>query len=138
MMTEYRFRKRKRTLPSSTSSKDSPGINAKTTSRKNPFLAKPKGAASGIPANTDPEIVDQQRQSLMADSEAQITVWTELVLVFFHLSSDLNDAQFKTFLPLLFPGVKALTAYAKDDGLKKEIADFFQRVASIFGFNPET
>ncbi len=63
-------------------------------------------------------------------------MWTELVLVFLHLASDLDDERFKLFLPLLFPGVKTLTAHAKDGELKQRIADFFLRVASIFGFNP--
>ena len=98
MMSEYRFRKRKRTLPSS-SSKESPGISAATSGRKNPFLAKPPASAanstSAAAAAADPEIADQQRASLMADSEAQVTVWNELVLVLLHLSGDLNDEQFK-------------------------------------------
>lgn len=46
MMSEYRFRKRKRTLPSTASSKDSPGVSAATSGRKNPFLAKPPVSAT--------------------------------------------------------------------------------------------
>ena len=38
---------------------------------------------------------------------------------------------------LNFSGVKTLTAHARDGELKQRIADFFQRVASIYGFNPE-
>ena len=55
-------------------------------------------------ANADPEIADQQRSSLATDGEAQVSVWTELVLVFLHLASDLDDATFTLLLPLLFPG----------------------------------
>ena len=114
--------------------------------RKNPFsrtrLGSVESSVGGDLAGSsggaaDPEIAHQQRESLMADSEAQVAVWTELVLVFFHLSAALSDEEFKVFLPLLFPGVKSLTAYAKDDKLKQQIAEFFQRVASIFGFDPE-
>ena len=54
--------------------------------------------------NADPEIADQQRSSLATDAEAQVSVWTELVLVFLHLASDLDDATFTLLLPLLFPG----------------------------------
>ena len=54
--------------------------------------------------NADPEIADQQRSSLATDGEAQVSVWTELVLVFLHLASDLDDATFTLLLPLLFPG----------------------------------
>ena len=135
MMSEYRFRKRKRTLPSSSSGKDGPGVN--TSGRKNPFLARPPSNINTSQPATDPDIIDQQNKSLMLDSSAQLTVWTELVLVFLHLSADLDDREFRVFLPLLFPGVKALTAYARNDELKQQIADFFQRVAMIFGFNPE-
>ena len=132
MMSEYRFRKGKRTMPSSTTTP--PTSAGATNPRKNPFLAKPKSSSN---ANTDPEIANQQKESLMADSEAQMTVWTELVLVFFHLSSTVSDENFRVFLPLLFPGVKSLTAYAKNEKLKQQIAEFFQRVASIYGFNPD-
>lgn len=137
MMNEYRYRKGKRTLPS-TSSKETPPTSASAeASRKNPFLAKPKASTSSVTTNADPEIANQQKESLMADSDAQMAVWTELVLVFFNLSSSLEDNKFQLFLPLLFPGVKVLTAYARDAELKQQIADFFQRVASIYGFNPE-
>ena len=125
-------------MPSNSTS--TPPVSA-TTNRKNPFSSRARlssndnDSAGGTPA--DPEIANQQRESLMADSDAQVAVWTELVLVFFHLSASLSDEEFKIFLPLLFPGVKSLTAYAKDDKLKQQIADFFQRVASIFGFDPD-
>ena len=57
-----------------------------------------------VALNADPEIADQQRSSLATDGEAQVSVWTELVLVFLHLASDLDDATFTLLLPLLFPG----------------------------------
>ena len=85
----------------------------------------------------DPDIADQQKNSLMQDSQAKIAVWTELVLVYFNLTSKLSDDQFRIFLPLLFPGVKTLTEHAKDEELKKQIADFFQRIATIYGFDCE-
>ena len=64
-------------------------------------MASPRATAA---LNADPEIADQQRSSLATDGEAQVSVWTELVLVFLHLASDLDDATFTLFLPLLFPG----------------------------------
>ena len=134
MLCQYRFQKGKRTMPSSTSTP--PSSASVQASRQNPFLNRPTNQAK-TNENTDPEIADQQRASLMADSEAQITVWTELVLVLFHLSSSLEDGQFKTFLPVFFPAVKSLTAHARNDELKQQIADFFQRVASIYDFNAE-
>ncbi len=53
------------------------------------------------------------------------------------LAAAAPDQHFKLLLPTLFPGVRALTAHATDDRLKRAVADFFQRVASIFGFDPE-
>ncbi|TRY76541.1 hypothetical protein TCAL_00090 [Tigriopus californicus] len=149
MMSEFRFRKGKRSLPS-TSSKDplqSVGMlddsERSTTSkgsqgraRRNPFMARASRRISNSD-ETDPEIASQQRSSLMADSEAQIKVWTELVQVFLHLSLELSESDFQKFLPLLFPGVKALTVHAQDDELKQNVAAFFQRVANIYGFDSD-
>ena len=46
MMSEYRARKGKRTLPSlggaEGSGSDSPSVSRATSTRKNPFLAKPR------------------------------------------------------------------------------------------------
>ena len=61
-----------------------------------------------VAPNADPDIADQQRSSLATDGEAQVSVWTELVLVFLHLASDLDDATFTLLLPLLFPGSEEL------------------------------
>lgn len=94
MMSEFRYRKGKRALPSSSSTRDlgstgSAGGSAAATRRKNPFTAMSKSASiARISASkdADPEIAAQQRSSLMEDSEAQVTVWTELVQVsFFNL-----------------------------------------------------
>lgn len=145
MMSEFRFRKGKRSLPS-TSSKDPPpgagtlDANERSTkasrARRNPFMARVSRRISNSD-ETDPEIASQQRSSLMADSEAQIKVWTELVQVFLHLSLELSESDFQKFLPLLFPGVKALTVHAQDDELKQNVAAFFQRVANIYGFDSD-
>jgi len=142
MMTEYRSRKGGRTMPSSSSSKGTPPSTADTAeSRRNPFLAKPKPPTSPRPAATataDADIAAQQNESLSADSRARLDVWTELVLVLLNLAADLSEDEFRVLLPALYPGVRSLTAFAKDDRLKQRLADFFQRVASIFGFNAES
>ena len=144
MMSEYRSHKGKRTMPSSSSVTSTPPASASASvaaSRKNPFLTqKPNSslkANNERKSNVDPDIANQQQQSLMADSEAKVAVWNELVLVYFRMSDTLSDEQFRLFLPLLFPGVKSLTEYAKEDELKRKIASFFQRVATIYGFDSE-
>ncbi len=150
MMNEYRHRKGQRTMPSSTStgSTDTPpatasaGVSAANNSnrRKNPFLSRPPAspscAASASPT-ADPEIATQHSASMMADSVARAAVWTELVLAVLDMSAAIPDHHFRPMLPVLFPGVRALTAYARDEALKQRVADFFQRVASIYGFNPD-
>uniref|UniRef100_A0A0K2TKT2 Mon2/Sec7/BIG1-like HDS domain-containing protein n=1 Tax=Lepeophtheirus salmonis TaxID=72036 RepID=A0A0K2TKT2_LEPSM len=127
VLSEFRHRKGKQSLPS-TSSIDSNGFRT----RNNPFLSS---SDNNVIGNTD--ITNQQRESLMRDSEAQIKVWTELVVVLLDLSKNLPDEEYKSLLPLLFPGVKALAAHAQDAILKQEVADVFVRVGSIFGFNSD-
>ena len=41
---------------------------------------------------------------------------------------------FQALLPVFFPGVQSLTAHAADNEMKKQIADFYNRVARVFGF----
>ena len=72
------------------------------------FLQSPFPYRATVAPHADPEIADQQRSSLATDGEAQVSVWTELVLVFLHLASDLDDATFTLLLPLLFPGSEEL------------------------------
>ncbi len=142
MMSEYRSRKGRRTMPSS--SVDTPTSAGSNASRKNPFLAKAnsgttsKGESSNAnKEGVDPEIAGQHRASMLADSEARTAVWTELVSGVLDLSASLPEERMRPMLPALFPGVRALTACAADEGLKRRVADFFQRVADIYGFNPE-
>ena len=140
MMSEYRHRKGQRTMPSSSGgSLDTPPSTASGSSsrRKNPFLFRPSQSGSVSSAIADPEISSQHNASMMADSQARSAVWTELVLAVLDLAGAAPDKHFRPMLPVLFPGVRALTAYARDEALKQRVADFFQRVASIYGFNPD-
>ena len=38
------------------------------------------------------------------------------------------------FLPVVFSGVQSVTAHAADDEMRKQIAEFYNRVAGVFGF----
>ena len=40
----------------------------------------------------------------------------------------------KVMLPIVFPGVKTLTAHASDINLKQQLAEFYNRVATVYGF----
>ena len=118
--------------------------------RKNPFIPKQQTSMSRHPV--DPEIDQQRSSSLMKDSEAQVAVWNELVILILDLVARLNDHDFKVsyilllstsfyltyfvqvMLPIVFPGVKSLTAHASDTNLKKQLAEFYNRVATIYGF----
>ena len=63
------------------------------TVRKNPFIQRQQSSMSRHPV--DPEIEKQRTNSLMKDSEAQLSVWNELVCLMLHLLASLNDEEFK-------------------------------------------
>lgn len=54
----------------------------------------------------------------------------------FDLLAQLNDEQFRLLLPILFDGIRRLTAYATDPALKQAVAELFHRIASLYGFGP--
>lgn len=41
---------------------------------------------------------------------------------------------FQVILPVTFSGIQSLTAHATDDEMKKQITEFYNRVAGVFGF----
>ena len=76
-MSEYRQKKGKRTLPSTSSCDGGGGSGASNSAglagRRNPFLAKPKTVSTSSGAGAaDPDIAAQQKSSLASDSEAQV------------------------------------------------------------------
>ena len=104
--------------------------------RKNPFIKKQQTSHSRHPV--DPEIEQQRSASLLKDSQAKNSLYTELVGLILRLIADLNDEEFKIMLPLVFTGVKTLTVHAGDFDLKNNIAEFYNRVATVFGFAAAT
>ena len=80
IMEEYASRKSHHTLP-------------QKTARKNPFIKKQQTSLSR--QSVDPEIERQRTASLMKDSEARSTLYTELVCLVLNLLADLNDEEFK-------------------------------------------
>ncbi|RZF38153.1 hypothetical protein LSTR_LSTR005514 [Laodelphax striatellus] len=110
--------------------------------RRNPFSTLRKTnsvdtASSGPAEPLPPEIEQQRKNSFYKDSEAHIAVWAEMLVSVFDLLSQLDDSRFRTLLPVLSNGVRSLTAHATHPTLKHSLADFFHRVATMYGFSPE-
>ncbi|XP_067003777.2 brefeldin A-inhibited guanine nucleotide-exchange protein 3 [Anabrus simplex] len=130
LMGEYKRRKQVRSMP------PAPG---QAERRRNPFVAR--GSVSyETPPPAEPiplEIEQQRRSSLFRDSEAHRKVWAEMLGSVFDLLAQLDDLHFRTLLPVLFHGVRRLTAHATDPGLKQAVAELFHRVAMLYGFSPE-
>ncbi|CAH0388477.1 unnamed protein product [Bemisia tabaci] len=70
------------------------------------------------------------------DSEAHTVVWAEMLVSVFDLIAQLSDLDLRILLPVIFNGVRHLTAYATHPPLKHAIAEFFHRVALLYGFSP--
>ncbi|XP_049951444.1 brefeldin A-inhibited guanine nucleotide-exchange protein 3 [Schistocerca serialis cubense] len=130
LMGEYKKHKQAHTMPTSYTDK-----------RKNPFLTQGQvDTAFEPPPPSEPvplEIERQRQSSLFRDSEAHRKVWAEMLGSVFDLLAQLDDNHFRTLLPVLFHGVRQLTAHATDTTLKQAVAEFFYRVAVLYGFSPE-
>jgi hypothetical protein len=74
----------------------------------------------------------------MVDSEAQTKVWTDLALAPVQLSTQLSDEQLRSFLPVIFPGLKLLMIHAEGSGLKLKLAELMARIGALYEFSFET
>ncbi|KAJ8893488.1 hypothetical protein PR048_006086 [Dryococelus australis] len=150
MVDEYKRRKQFRSMP------HPPGQREK---RHNPFLSKPDvHSEQSQPCDAVPVEIEQQRRNslfrvshkhiiyhvefitdgpCLQDSEAHRRVWAEMLGSVFDLLAQLDDAHFTTLLPVLFHGIRRLTAHATDPVLKQAVAELFHRVAMLYGFSPE-
>ncbi|KAG8234274.1 hypothetical protein J437_LFUL006519 [Ladona fulva] len=90
--------------------------------------------SSALEERLPPELESQRRNSIIKDGEAHREVWAEMLVSVFDLVAQLDDEHFRALLPVLFGGVKRLTAHATDANLKQVVAGFFQRVAVVYGF----
>ncbi|KAF4525743.1 hypothetical protein B566_EDAN002003 [Ephemera danica] len=127
LVGEYKKRKQTHAMPSS-------GQNA----RKNPFNPPSHQNSLRDDPNVSPEIEQQRKHSIFKDSEAHRRVWAEMLGSVFDLVAQLDDTHFRILLPVLFHGVRRLTAHATDPTLKQALAEFFHRVAMSYGFSPDT
>ncbi|KAG8273880.1 hypothetical protein J6590_011426 [Homalodisca vitripennis] len=144
LMEEYKRRKQLCALP----------LSAQAEKRKNPFNQRKTSIDPPlVPTDPLPPEIEQQRKnsifkgklkerrnsdvSMFQDSEAHVAVWAEMLVSVFDLLSQLDDTRFRTLLPVLFRGVRSLTQHATHPTLKLAIAEFFHRVALMYGFSPE-
>ncbi|CAL4062919.1 unnamed protein product, partial [Meganyctiphanes norvegica] len=126
MMSDYRRRKHHHSLPAT---------QCIEPRRANPFLANKTPPLTPIEP-VPPEIEEQRSKSFLKDSEAHLSVWTEMVVTVFDLLSQLSDGELRPLLPLLFPTIRSLTAHAHDPHLRQVVAELLTRVATLYGFSP--
>ncbi|XP_050440437.1 brefeldin A-inhibited guanine nucleotide-exchange protein 3 isoform X2 [Adelges cooleyi] len=81
-----------------------------------------------------PEVEEQRQTSISKDSEVHESVWSEMLISVFDIVSQLDDDSFRILLPVLFNGVRILTASATRPILKRTLSEFYHRVAIIYGF----
>nr|XP_018907123.1 PREDICTED: brefeldin A-inhibited guanine nucleotide-exchange protein 3 [Bemisia tabaci] len=124
MMDEYKRRKKTCVMPN----------NQGAPKRRNPFTPADNFLVPAEPI--PPEIEHQRNDSLFKDSEAHTVVWAEMLVSVFDLIAQLSDLDLRILLPVIFNGVRHLTAYATHPPLKHAIAEFFHRIALLYGFSP--
>ncbi|XP_022237175.1 brefeldin A-inhibited guanine nucleotide-exchange protein 3-like isoform X2 [Limulus polyphemus] len=124
MLNEYKRKKIKHSMPSS--------LRDKPKTKWKPNSVDPKQREdTDIPE----EINRQRRSSIMKDGEAHLQVWTQLIQSLLELHLSLSESQFSALLPVVFPGVRTLVAYASSSELRLSVAEWLLRVATVRGFS---
>ncbi|XP_076307697.1 LOW QUALITY PROTEIN: brefeldin A-inhibited guanine nucleotide-exchange protein 3 [Tachypleus tridentatus] len=124
MLNEYKRKKIKHSMPSSL--RDKPRTKWKPNS-----VDQKQREDIDIPE----EINRQRRNSIMKDGEAHLQVWTQLIQSLLELHLSLSESQFTALLPVVFPGVRTLVAYASSSELRLSVAEWLLRVATVRGFS---
>ncbi|XP_014676411.1 PREDICTED: brefeldin A-inhibited guanine nucleotide-exchange protein 3-like [Priapulus caudatus] len=126
LLSEYKKRKQQRSMP---------GKSRKDRIAK--FLPKKTHPKSDDPILN--EVEKQQQSSILKDGEAHMQSWTEMVLTLFHLLQQLEDDQFKMYLPLVFNGIDQLVCHATDVCVKEALSQWLHRVGKLYSLveNPE-
>ncbi|XP_035214133.1 brefeldin A-inhibited guanine nucleotide-exchange protein 3-like [Stegodyphus dumicola] len=122
LISEYKKRKNQHSMPSKMKEK---------LSRKCSSSAKRNSSNSSLPG----EIATQRRNSIMKDGEAHLQVFKQLIQSVLDLHQSLANEQFKAFLPVFFPGIQFLVAYASDRELRLAISEWLQRLAVCCNFH---
>ncbi|KAF8773258.1 Brefeldin A-inhibited guanine like protein [Argiope bruennichi] len=121
LISEYKKRKNQHSMPSKLTER---------VSKKLSSSSKQKSSDDLVPE----DIINQRRNSIMKDGEAQLQVFKQLIQSFLDLHQSLPDDHFKAFLPVFFPGVQFLVAYTTDGELRIALSEWLQRLATCCDF----
>ncbi|XP_071818615.1 brefeldin A-inhibited guanine nucleotide-exchange protein 3-like isoform X3 [Apostichopus japonicus] len=77
------------------------------------------------------EIQEEQKSSIMRDTEAMITTWSEMILTLLQLLQLLPDDIFQRLLPVVFPSVSQLICHVTNGKVRSGILEFMERVALL-------
>ena len=80
------------------------------------------------------EISQQQKNSIIRDSDAKIQAWTEMITGMIQLIQVLSDPLFKDLLPVTFPVVNQLTCHVTNPLVRQAVFEFMNRVSRIYNF----
>jgi hypothetical protein len=123
LMTEYKKRKQAHSMPSF----------VKAT-RSKPAPAKKEKLPTFDPV--EQEIEQQQRNSIMKDSEANLQSWIEVICGILQLFHQLPDYQYQALLPVVFSCVNQLICHCKDPRLRETLAIWTYRIGALYGISP--
>ncbi|KAL5009933.1 hypothetical protein ScPMuIL_012238 [Solemya velum] len=82
----------------------------------------------------DEFIIEQQKTSIMKDSEARLKSCTELLSTVLGCFQQLSDNEFRALLPTIFQSVNQLVCHAEDPQLKEAMGQWLHRVGVMHGF----
>ncbi|XP_077863151.1 brefeldin A-inhibited guanine nucleotide-exchange protein 3-like [Saccoglossus kowalevskii] len=100
-------------------------------------MKKQKQQASSPEEQTrQQEIIKQQKNATMKDSEAHMKAWSDMILSLLQLLQLLPDAQFKALLPATFPAVSQLICHVTNNAVRQATMEFMDRVARIHQIVP--
>ncbi|XP_023223516.1 brefeldin A-inhibited guanine nucleotide-exchange protein 3-like [Centruroides sculpturatus] len=120
LVNEYKKRKTQHTMPSAAREKPKKKIEEKDKITNSNSVSK--------------EIDLQRKTSIMKDSEARLQVWSQLIRSVLDLHLSLEDNQFKSLLPIVFPGICSLVVSSVDTELKSTLNGWMRRMAGCCGF----
>lgn len=120
LVSEYKKRKTQHTMPS--------------TSRDKPKKKSEEKDKISNSNSISKEIDLQRKTSIMKDSEARLQVWSQLIRSVLDLHLSLEDNQFKSLLPIIFPGICSLVVSNVDTELKSSVNGWMRRMAGCCGF----
>jgi len=80
------------------------------------------------------EISQQQKCSIIKDSDAKLQAWTEMITGMIQLIQFPNDSLFKDLLPVTFPVINQLTCHVNNPLVRQAVFDYMNRISRIYNF----